>query len=55
MILVKDRGGSVSASVSKQTDYVLAGADPGNKLLEAKKLKVRVIDETVFWHMVKDA
>ena len=46
--LIKDRGGSVSASVSKQTDYVLAGAEPGNKLLEAKRLNVKIIDEVEF-------
>lgn len=50
--LIKDRGGGVSASVSKKTDYVLAGADPGSKYDEAKKLGVRIIDEKEFRRML---
>ena len=46
--IIKDRGGKVSASVSKKTDYVLAGADPGSKLDDAQKLGVTVIDEVEF-------
>ena len=41
-------GGRVSGSVSKKTDFVLAGADPGSKLAQARKLGVRIIDETEF-------
>lgn len=46
--LIKERGGKVSGSVSSQTDFVLAGADPGSKLDKAHKLNVAVIDEKEF-------
>jgi DNA ligase (NAD+) len=42
---IKDRGGQVSASVSKKTDYVVAGADPGSKLTDAQQLGVSIIGE----------
>jgi DNA ligase (NAD+) len=43
--LIEDAGGRVSGSVSKKTDYVVAGTDAGSKLEKAKELEVRVIDE----------
>jgi DNA ligase (NAD+) len=46
--LIRDAGGSVSGSVSKSTDYVLAGESAGSKLDKAKELGVRVLDETQF-------
>ncbi len=43
--MIEDAGGKVTGSVSKKTDYVVAGADAGSKLDKAKELKVPVIDE----------
>jgi DNA ligase (NAD+) len=43
--LIEDAGGKVTGSVSKKTDYVVAGADAGSKLDKAKELAVKIIDE----------
>ncbi len=46
--LVIDRGGKVSSSVSKKTDYVVVGTDPGSKYDKAKELGVTILDEARF-------
>jgi DNA ligase (NAD+) len=46
--LIRQAGGKVSGSVSKKTDYLLAGTDAGSKRAQAEKLKVPIIDEVEF-------
>jgi DNA ligase (NAD+) len=43
--MIEDAGGKVTGSVSKKTDYVVAGEDAGSKLDKAKELGVSVIGE----------
>jgi DNA ligase (NAD+) len=50
--LVRARGGDVSGSVSKKTNYVVAGEDPGSKYEKAKKLGVKTLTEAAFLKLV---
>ncbi len=50
--LIEERGGRVSSSVSKKTDYVVAGEDAGSKLTKAASLGVVIVDEQQFTKMV---
>jgi DNA ligase (NAD+) len=51
---IEDRGGKVTSSVSKKTDYLVCGEDPGSKLENAKKLGVKVLDEESFLGLITD-
>jgi DNA ligase (NAD+) len=52
--VIRQAGAKASSSVSKKTDYVLAGENPGSKLEKAKKFGVEVIDEQRFMKMIED-
>ncbi|KKT18788.1 MAG: ligase protein [Parcubacteria group bacterium GW2011_GWB1_43_8] len=45
---IKLRGGHINESVSKNTDFVVVGAEPGSKYGKAKKLGVKIIGEKEF-------
>jgi DNA ligase (NAD+) len=50
---IESRGGRVTSSVSKKTDYVVAGEEAGSKLDKAKELGVTVIDEAAFKELLR--
>ena len=50
--LIRRHGGNASSSVSKNTDYVVAGKDPGSKFEKAKELGVKIISEDEFRQLI---
>ena len=50
--LVVNLGGRVTSSVSKKTDYVVVGTDPGTKAEDARRLGVTILDESAFLRLV---
>ncbi|MBN1299334.1 MAG: NAD-dependent DNA ligase LigA, partial [Actinobacteria bacterium] len=51
--IIKSYGGKTASSVSKNTDYVLAGEDAGSKLAQARRLGIRIISEDDFKKMIE--
>jgi DNA ligase (NAD+) len=50
--LIRRAGGNASSSVSKNTDYLIAGKDPGSKFEKAKELGVKIINEKEFERLI---
>jgi len=50
--LVQQHGGKVSSSVSKKTDYIVVGTDPGSKYDKAKELGVTILTEKEFEKLI---
>lgn len=51
--IIEDLGGKTSSSVSKNTDFVLAGENAGSKLSKAEQLNIKIINENEFNEMIK--
>ena len=51
--IIEEFGGKTSSSVSKKTDYVLAGEEAGSKLIKAENLGIKIISEQEFKEMIK--
>ena len=51
--LIEKHGGKISSSVSKKTDYVLAGEEAGSKLTKARDLGINIINEEEFKNLIK--
>jgi DNA ligase (NAD+) len=51
--LIKSLGGRVLSGVSKKTDYLVAGEDPGSKLDKARELNINILDEEAFEKLIE--
>jgi DNA ligase (NAD+) len=52
--MIKQAGGKVTSSVSKKTDYVVAGESPGSKFVKAERLDVEILGEAGLRGLVGD-
>ena len=53
--ILEERGGIVKSSVGKKTDYVIAGAAAGSKLVKAQQLGIKILSEAEFAEMIKSS
>lgn len=51
---IKALGGAIGSGVSKKTDYLVVGTDPGSKLEKAQRLKITILEEAAFLALLKD-
>ncbi|MBI2514746.1 NAD-dependent DNA ligase LigA, partial [Candidatus Wolfebacteria bacterium] len=49
---IRELGGEVSESVSRKTDYLVAGSEPGSKYEKAKRLGVKIVGEKEFLNLI---
>ena len=49
---IESQGGKTTSAVSKKTDYLLCGENPGSKLDKAKQLNVKIINEQEFFNLL---
>ena len=52
---IRARGGAITSSVSKKTNYLVAGAKAGSKRTKAEALGIHILDETAFLNIIKTA
>ncbi len=51
---IKALGGAIGSAVSKKTDYLVVGTDPGSKLEKAQRLKITILEEAAFLALLQD-
>ena len=51
--VIESNGGKVSSSVSKKTNYILAGSDPGSKVDKGKVLGIKILSESDFQTLMR--
>jgi DNA ligase (NAD+) len=51
--LIEKKGGAVTSAVSKKTDFVVAGSDPGSKIEKARQLNIIIVDEQRFMELLE--
>lgn len=52
--IIRELGGKVSSSISKEVDYLVVGDEPGSKFQKAEKLGIKIIDEDEFQKLIRD-